>query len=123
MSKAKAAAKAASKARKKPAGPPPPPVPPPPALPERPLDGLKVISAKQEQGRIEVVVEGCDLHKLMTPRARDLAYEVRLKYGMADAGIEPRGGSYIDDSEREAAAKEKRDVERWRRDFLITQML
>ena len=116
MSKAKSAAKVAAKKRK-------PPKPPKDELPSRPADGLKVISAKVEGGRILVTVQGSDLHKLMTPRARDLAYEIRLKHGMADAGIEPRGGSYIQDEERAAAEAEERDVKFWCRDFLLTQMI
>jgi len=120
MSKAQSAAKAASKSRKKPPAAKPPAAKP---LPEQPVSTMHVVSANVEASRIEVVVEGSDLHKLMTPAARELAYAVRLEHGMADAGIEARGSTYVTDEERAAAEKEGRNVERWRRDFLITQML
>lgn len=111
VSKAKAAAAAASKAKR--AQPKPP----------EPEPVLKIVDVRSEGGKLFVTVEGTDLRVLLTPAARALAYEERLEHGMANAGIEVRGGSYVDDAELALAAKEKRDVKYWRRDFLLTQMI
>ena len=77
----------------------------------------------QGNGKVVVVVEGSDLNELMSAKARDVAYQERLKFGMANAGVEARGGTYIDPEERRAAMEEGRPVDKWRRDFAITQML
>ena len=126
VSKAKAAAAAASKARK--AAPKTNRAVPKTTSfaevqPAEPEPALKLVDVKSEGGKLFVTVEGTDLRILLTPAARALAYEERLKHGMANAGIEVRGGSYVDDAELAAAAEEKRDVERWRCDFLLTQMI
>ena len=90
---------------------------------------LRVVEAKTEGGKVIVTVEGADLERLMGAEARGLAYEQRMKFGMANGGIEAVGGTYVPEEElqlvKEAkeGAGETRDVERWRRDFSITQMI
>ena len=89
---------------------------------------LKVVEARTEGGKVIVTVEGTDLERLMGPEARSLAYEQRMKFGMANGGIEATGGTYVPTKElqlvKEAGdAGQKRDVERWHRDFSITQMI
>lgn len=119
MSKMREAVKAAT-AAKTVAKPEPKPEPKAPATSE-PI--LRIASAKVEGSRLLVTVEGTNLLQLMSPVARALAYEERLRFGMANAGIETRGGTYVDDAELAAAHAEKRNVKYWRRDFSLVQML
>ena len=91
-------------------------------------DVLKVVEAKTAGGKVIVTVEGTDLERLMGSEARSLAYEQRMRFGMANGGIEAVGGTYIPKEElrlvKEAKEQgETRDVTRWHRDFSITQMI
>lgn len=85
---------------------------------------LKVVSADQaSHNELRVVIEGTDLERLTTPEARQLAYEQRLKHGMANAGVEAVAGTFVPPEEYEAANKEKRNVARWQREFRLVSML
>jgi hypothetical protein len=89
---------------------------------------LKVIEAKTVGGKVIVTVEGTNLERLMSPEARSLAYEQRMKFGMANGGIEALSGTFVPAEELRLVqeAKEagtKRNVERWQREFSITQMI
>lgn len=109
MAKAKTAVAAAVKAKA--------------AEKKEPEPVLKIVETRSEGGKLFITVEGTNLERLMSYEARNLAYEERLKHGLGNAGIEPRGGTYVDDTELKAAQDEKRDVQRWRREFALTQML
>ena len=85
---------------------------------------LKVVDAKQVSfNELRVTIEGTDLERLTTPEARQLAFEQRLKHGMANAGVESVAGTFVPAEEYEAAAKEKRNVARWQREFRLVNML
>lgn len=84
---------------------------------------IKVASAEMDGNHLRVTIEGSAISPLIEGPARQLAYEQRLEWGMASAGIELSGGTYVPDAEYAAAKKEKRDVARWRVDFLITSGL
>jgi hypothetical protein len=86
-------------------------------------EDLKVVDVKLEGGKLIVTVESDQISKLVEGAARKLAYEERLKHGMAQAGIESLGGTYITDEEREQAKAQGRDVSTWRADFRITPMI
>lgn len=123
MAKAKAAAKAAAKAKAA--------VKEPTQLQE--LNGLRVIEVTREGGidgggagtggKLRVIIEGGSVEKLLSPETRKLAYVQRFDHGMANAGIESEGGTYVTDEERAAARKEGRDIQTWRIDFIITPMI
>lgn len=81
---------------------------------------IKVIATKMDGNRLRVTVESNAISPLMEGPARRLAYEQRLEWGMATAGIEAFGGTYVPDSEYAAAKKDKRNVAKWCADFLIT---
>ena len=84
---------------------------------------LKVIECRPEGSKLFVVVEGKDITRLMSSEARSLAFDQRMKYGMGNAGIESRGGTFIDPSELQRAADEDTPVNTWRSEFVITQMI
>ena len=89
---------------------------------------LKVVEAATAGGKVIVTVEGTDLERLMGSEARNLAYEQRMRFGMANGGIEAVGGTYVPVAELKLvkAAKDDgliRGVRRWHRDFSITQMI
>ena len=85
---------------------------------------LKIVkSEKVGPNQLSVIVEGTNLERLTTPEARALAYEQRLKHGMADAGIEALTGTFVPDEEYKAAAEEQRNVARWQREFKLVNML
>ncbi len=91
-------------------------------------DVLKIVEAKTAGGKVIVTVESTNLERLMGAEARSLAYEQRMKFGMANGGIEAVGGTYVPEGElrlvKEAQkAGETLDVARWHRDFSITQMI
>ena len=86
-------------------------------------EGIAVIETKLEGGKLIVTVESDKISKLVEGAARKLAYEERLKHGMAQAGIEALGGTYISDEEREQAKAQGRNVAVWRIDFRITPMI
>lgn len=81
---------------------------------------IKIADAEMDGNRLRVTVEGDAISPLIEGPARALAYEQRLEWGMATAGIEATGGTYVPDAEMAASKKEKRDVAKWRVDFLIT---
>ncbi len=85
--------------------------------------GLKIVETKLEGGKLVVTVEGDDISKLIEGAARRLAYEERLKHGMAQAGIEVMGGTYVPEEEQKSAKEQGRDVAIWRSDFRITPMI
>lgn len=99
---------------------------------EQELDGIKVVSVKREgglddpgvgtTGKLRVVLEADGVEKLLSIKARKLAYVQRFDYGMHNAGIESEG-TYVPPEEMEAARKEDRNVEKWQADFIITPML
>ena len=85
---------------------------------------LKVVDTKQlSNSELRVVVEGTDLERLTGTEARKLAFEQRLKHGMANSGVEAMAGTYVPQEEYDAAADESRNVARWRRDFRLVAML
>lgn len=85
---------------------------------------LRVFEVKQPgPNELRVVIEGTNLERLTGPEARALAYEQRLSHGMANAGAEALGGTYVPDEEYKAAADEDRDVARWHREFKLVGML
>jgi len=85
---------------------------------------LKVVDAKQvSHNELRVIVEGADLGRLTTPEARTLAFEQRLKHGMANAGVEPVAGTFVPEGEYADAKKEGRNVARWQREFRLVSML
>lgn len=86
-------------------------------------DGLRITGVEQEGGKLIVTVEGDSISKLIEGAARRLAYGERLKHGMAQAGIEAMGGTYVPDEEAKRAKKQGRDVMLWRADFRITPMI
>ena len=81
---------------------------------------IKVAHAGMDGNRLTITIEGDAISPLIEGPARKLAYEQRFEWGMAAAGIEAVGGTYVPDSERATAKKEKRDVARWCADFMIT---
>jgi hypothetical protein len=97
------------------------------------LETLKIVEVKREGGidgggagtggKLRVVIEGNSVEKLLSPEARKLAYVQRFDHGMSNAGIESEGGTYVTEEERAEARKEKRNIETWRIDFIITPML
>ena len=91
---------------------------------ETPVDpALKIVSTKTEGGKLIVTVESDSISKLIEGPARAMAYDERLKHGMAQAGIEALGGTYVPEEERVKAEKQGRDVAVWRMDFRITPMI
>ena len=124
MPKAKTAAKAATSVKRKKRR---------ESTQEQELDGMRVVSAAREGGiddggagtggKLRVIIEGDSVEKLLSGKARKLAYVQRFDFGMANAGIESEGGTYVEESEREAARKAERDVKTWRIDFIITPMI
>ena len=88
-----------------------------------PVSDLRVVETKLEGGRLIVTVESDSIAKLVDGAARQLAYNERLKQGMAQAGIEAIGGTYVPEDERAAAEEAGRDVVLWRTDFRITPMI
>lgn len=97
------------------------------------LDGIKVIEVTREGGidgggagtggRLRIILEGNNVEKLLGPAARKLAYVQRFDHGMANAGIESEGGTYVPPDEMQDAKDEQRNVKRWRIDFLVTPMI
>lgn len=85
--------------------------------------GLKIIEVKNEGGQLIITVEGDSISKLIEGAARRLAYDERLKHGMAQAGIEALGGTYVHEDETAQAAKQDRAIALWRADFRITPMI
>ena len=81
---------------------------------------IKVVDAKMDGNRLRITIESGNITPLIEGPARNLAYQQRLEWGMAHAGIEMSGGTYVPDKEYAAAKKEGRDVALWRADFLIT---
>ena len=81
---------------------------------------IKVVDTEMEGNRLRVTIESGAVSPLIDGPARRLAYEQRLEWGMAAAGIEASGGTYVPDRETAVAKKEGRDVALWRADFLIT---
>jgi hypothetical protein len=87
------------------------------------VEGLTIVDARLEGEKLIVVVESDSIPKLIEGAARKLAYEERLKHGMAQAGIEAMGGTYVPETEQKAAKEGKRNVALWRADFRITPLL
>ncbi len=81
---------------------------------------IEVVAAAMDGNRLRITIEGDAISPLIEGPARRLAYEQRLEWGMAAAGIEASGGTYVPDKEYAAAKKEKRSVALWHADFLIT---
>lgn len=90
---------------------------------EQAAESVRVVSAIIEGGRLKVVCESNSLSDLTEGKARKIAYEERLQHGMANAGIETVGGTYVPDTETKQAKKENRNVALWRCEFQITPMI
>jgi hypothetical protein len=85
---------------------------------------LRVVKVdKLSLNELRVTVEGTDLERLTGSESRKLAFEQRLNFGMANAGAEAMGGTFVPPEEYEKAASEKRDVARWHREFKLVNML
>lgn len=81
---------------------------------------LRVVSAEAKGPKIYVTIEGDSVDRLLSSEASELAYQQRMSYGAANAGIEPLGGTYItvpEDGKKKAAKRT------WRRDYVLTQMI
>ena len=81
---------------------------------------IKVADATMDGNKLRVTIASDHISPLIDGPARNLAYQQRLEWGMANAGIEATGGTYVPDKEYAAAKKEGRDVGLWHADFLIT---
>jgi hypothetical protein len=84
---------------------------------------LKVVKVEAHGRETRVIVEGTSLERLMSPEARKLAYEQRLKVGMENSGVEALFGTFVPPEETAAALKEKRNVKCWHREFRLVPML
>ena len=97
------------------------------------LDGVRVVEVTREGGidgggagtggRLRVILEGNSVERLLLPATRKLAYVQRFDHGMANAGIESEGGTYVPPDEMTDARSAQRNVNRWRIDFIITPMI
>ena len=97
------------------------------------LDGMHIVEVVREGGidgggagtggKLRVVIEGNSVERLLSHSARKLAYVQRFDHGMANAGIESEGGTYVPPEELVAARAEGRNVNVWRIDFIITPMI
>lgn len=85
--------------------------------------GLKIVDTRHDGGHLIITVEGDSISKLIEGAARRLAYAERLKHGMAQAGIEALGGTYVHEAEAAQAKTQDRAVALWRADFRITPMI
>ena len=93
-------------------------------VPSATADGvLRVVSVEPLGHEMRVIVEGADLERLTGTEARKLAFEQRLKVGMANAGVEAVAGTFVPDEEQKAAADEGRKVQRWHREFRLVNMI
>ena len=80
------------------------------------------ITRAEIEGTVGIVhVESDDMQELLTAKARTMAYDERVKMGLAGAGIEQLEVMPLDDQGKEVedTAPEKAPV-RWRRVFRLT---
>jgi hypothetical protein len=81
---------------------------------------VRVVNKYMEGNKVIIVLESNDTDRIMSTEAKNLAYAQRFVYGLTTAGIEALAGVYIPPEEYENAAKEKRNVALWRREFKLT---
>lgn len=58
------------------------------------VQGLKVVSAEWQDDKLIITVEGPTIQAVTSPDSRKMAYNMRVRYGMANAGIDDFGGPY-----------------------------
>lgn len=83
-------------------------------------NGCTVVDVFRDGAKLVVVLESDSIMKLMSLPAKHLAFEQRLKHGLAGAGIDSGSGTYVPPEEYKAAKKEDRNVSKWRLNYNIT---
>lgn len=83
---------------------------------------MKVADIKWEGKSLIITIESDNVSDLIEGPARRLAYDTRVEHGLANAGIESLGGTYVPEEELRQAKQLGRNVAVWRADFRITPL-